>query len=113
MKTMTRLLFVFFAFAICANTYAQSSVNDLFNTYVIIPAQQRIQILTNEINQVNDQVQSLQAELASSNATALTAEQGGDADEIIPPSPQVAQIAELQARATELQNGLAYWQTQL
>lgn len=106
------LLFSFAAFT-CAYSNAQSSVSDLFNTYVIVPAQQRIQILTSEINQVNDQVQSLQNELANSNTTVLTAEQGGNPDEVSPPSPLVAQIAELQAKTTELQNGLTWWQTQL
>jgi hypothetical protein len=110
MKTMMRLLFVSIAAIVCANASAQNSINDLFNTYVIVPTQQRIQILTDELNQVNTQILNLQDQLA--NATA-TAEQGGDADVVNPPSPLVAQIAELQARATELQTSLSYWQNQL
>jgi len=109
---MTRLLLISFAVVLSANTYAQNSVNDLFNTYVILPAQQRIQILTNELSQVNSQILSLQQELASTPAS-VSADQGGEPDMIVPPSPLVAQIAELQARAAELQNALNHWQTQL
>jgi hypothetical protein len=114
MKTMTRLLFAFVAIMLCANAYAQNSVNDLFNTYVVLPAQQRIQILTDELNLVNAQVQDLQQVLANAPATpVLSAEEGGNPDAVNPPSPLVAQIAELQTRATELQGGLTYWQAQL
>src|SRR5262245_37596306 len=118
MKTAIRLLLVPFAVVVCANAYAQSSVNDLFNTYVIVPAQQRIQILTDELNDVNAQIQNLQDQIASAAASASSSStssaDAGDVYEGPPPvSPLAGQLTEQQLRATELQNALTYWQTQL
>jgi hypothetical protein len=111
-----RLLFISFATLFCANAFAQNNVNDLFNTYVIVPAQQRIQILTDELNSVNAQIQNLQDQLANS-APAVPSQESADAGDIYegppPVSPLSVQITELQARVTELQNALTYWQTQL
>ena len=113
MKTTMRLILITAAVIFSAETFAQNSVNDLFNTYVIVPAQQRIQILTDELSQVNAQIMVAQDELVN-EASAASAEAGNtDPDIVVPASPLVAQIADLQARAAELQNTLSYWQAQL
>ena len=108
-----QLLLVSIVVTMSANTYAQNSVNDLFNTYVIVPAQQRIQTLTDELNNVNTQILALQDLLANSTPTQV--EQGSSPDDVIVPpvSPLVAQIADLQLRVTEIQNALTFWQTHL
>ena len=113
MKTVSRLLLVSFVVILSANSHAQNSVNDLFNTYVIAPAQQRIQILSDELSDVNAQIQDLQDQLAASAAQASPDAGAPDPDVSPVVSPFAAQITELQARTVELQNTLSFWQAQL